>query len=376
MLLPSLAKKIVSEVRRLLDEDIIVVDVSGTIIASTDKNRIDTFHEGALLTCQERTKRIITKNEETQLKGVKAGINLPVFFQNEVIGVIGITGEPDKVSPYGEILKKMTELLIQESYYAQQLELDSRVLEAFVFDWIQLKEWPETFYDRGKLLDIDLTIHRQVIIGSIGNTNDLHSNTWNYLKKKYENHTKSDVIVRWGNDRFLILRAIEQDQKKPNIYYQFERLKERLENDLHDTLSFGIGQVVAPNLVRASFEQAQRALAVAKLTHSIVFDEDLKLEMILQGIGAKTRSEFVKRVIGGLSDEQELIETLRTFFKHNQSFKKTSEALHIHVNTLHYRLKRIEDVTGLNPRDFRDTVTIYLALQLLDESLIKYDVNG
>ncbi len=61
--------------------------------------------EGAFLVCQEKQKRIITKEDEGKLKGVKAGINLPVFFHGDVIGVIGITGDPANVSPYGELLK-------------------------------------------------------------------------------------------------------------------------------------------------------------------------------------------------------------------------------------------------------------------------------
>lgn len=44
-------------------------------------------------------------------------MNLPLLFHDEVIGVIGITGEPENISRYGEILRKMTELLIHENYF-------------------------------------------------------------------------------------------------------------------------------------------------------------------------------------------------------------------------------------------------------------------
>lgn len=80
MLSPHLAKKIVSDVRCLIHENLIIVDTHGIIIASTDPTRIGQFHEGAFLVCQEKQKRIITKEDEGKLKGVKAGINLPVFF--------------------------------------------------------------------------------------------------------------------------------------------------------------------------------------------------------------------------------------------------------------------------------------------------------
>jgi carbohydrate diacid regulator len=50
LLLPELAEKIVKEVRKLIGEDIIVVNIDGYVIASTDLARVGTFHEGALVT--------------------------------------------------------------------------------------------------------------------------------------------------------------------------------------------------------------------------------------------------------------------------------------------------------------------------------------
>lgn len=117
MLFPDLANKIVREVRRLIKENIIIINIQGVIIASTDIERIGQFHEGALRCAKQKKTVIITKEDERRLHGVKAGMNLPLLFHDEVIGVIGITGEPENISQYGEILRKMTELLIHENYF-------------------------------------------------------------------------------------------------------------------------------------------------------------------------------------------------------------------------------------------------------------------
>lgn len=71
MILPELAEKIVKEVRKLIEEDIIVVNTEGYIIASTDLVRVGTFHEGALLTAQKKRKLIITAEDQLNLSGVK-----------------------------------------------------------------------------------------------------------------------------------------------------------------------------------------------------------------------------------------------------------------------------------------------------------------
>lgn len=40
--------------------------------------------------------------------------------------------------------------------------------------------------------------------------------------------------------------------------------------------------------------------------------------------------------------------------------------MHVHINTLHYRLKRIQDLTTLDPKRMQDAMLFYLALLLLD----------
>jgi carbohydrate diacid regulator len=369
VLLPHLAKKIVSEVRRLLDEDIIIVDTNGIIIASTDLKRLGNFHEGAFLVCQEKKKRIITKEDESRLKGVKAGINLPIFFHGDVIGVIGITGDPKKVSQYGELLKKMTELLIQESYYTEQLELESRALEAFVFDWVQRREWSTVFYERAQLFGIDLHLPRRVIVGAFFSKNaSLQIDIWKYVKKAW--NEQGDVIVRWGNDRFLILQTAHIHEKE-RIATKIKHLQHALNEKYGIPFSFGVGKIVSAKNVHLSYKQAERALHVAKQTNAIVFDEDLRLEMCLEEISLPTREEFIKRTIEPLFNEQELLDTLRTFFEHHLSLKQTAQALHIHINTLHYRLKKIQELTNLNMKQTEDLVTLYLAVRFLDENTKK-----
>ena len=41
-----------------------------------------------------------------------------------------------------------------------------------------------------------------------------------------------------------------------------------------------------------------------------------------------------------------LLETLELFLAHDCSWARTAQALHVHVNTVHYRVRRIEILTG------------------------------
>lgn len=365
MLIQELAEKIVAEVRKLLNEDIIVVDTKGLIMASTDPKRVHTFHEGALIASQKKEKLIITEQDQAILKGVKAGINLPIFFQRDVVGVIGITGDPETVSPYGEIIRKMTELLISESYYTEQFDWQSRSVEAFLLDWIQLKEWNGSFLDRAALLQIDLKLDRQVIIAEVDKeASNLYRDLWLSILS-WNDRGKHDVISRWGNNRIIYLLSSKtkasSNHEKAKRFHQF--LLKRFKCDV----SMGVGLVVSPSDLNISYQQAERALNSRQSNRDLIFDENLALEMILDEIKEKTKEDFIMRTIQPLLKEEELLATLKTLIENDFSLKNTSQSLHIHINTLHYRLKKITELTNLNPRKMDDLFIIYLGLLFLDK---------
>jgi hypothetical protein len=57
-----------------------------------------------------------------------------------------------------------------------------------------------------------------------------------------------------------------------------------------------------------------------------------------------------------------LLETLQAFFDCGLDRRRTAQQLHVHPNTLDYRLRRITELTGLDPGRPRDLVMLELAL--------------
>jgi carbohydrate diacid regulator len=360
LLQANLAKKIVQEVRKLLDEEIVLMDTNGVIMASTNNTRIGNFHEGAMITCKSKRKLIISKDDEQTLKGVKAGINLPIFSDQNVVGVIGITGDPMAVSRYGELLRKMTELLIKESIFMEEAERHIRSMEAFVFDWLELREWDSSFMNRAERLGINLSIQRQIVLIKILNSTSSQHKT---IEKWNGSFGSEDILVRWGQDRFLLLLNTENHFDKKYLNHRLSDWKNRINEDV----LFGVGNVTSAKDLKKSFLQAERALHSVKLNQWIVFDDELTLEMIVDDLRSETKTLFVERTIKPILQDQELVETIKTLFDNNHSIKETSSQLHIHINTLHYRLKKIEELTGLNPKWSKDQVILYLALQFIDK---------
>jgi DNA-binding PucR family transcriptional regulator len=58
-----------------------------------------------------------------------------------------------------------------------------------------------------------------------------------------------------------------------------------------------------------------------------------------------------------------LLDTLDAFLTSGGRYKATAEALHIHENTLRYRLARVEALTGRSLGSMADRVELWLALR-------------
>ena len=107
------AKTIVNEISKLVKQNINLMNEQGIIIASCDKERIGQFHEGAYKIITEKLDEYYI-SEEKATETARKGLNLPLELDGEIVGVVGITGSYDEVINQGRLLKKMTEILLQE----------------------------------------------------------------------------------------------------------------------------------------------------------------------------------------------------------------------------------------------------------------------
>ncbi|HWQ14770.1 MAG TPA: helix-turn-helix domain-containing protein, partial [Roseiflexaceae bacterium] len=78
--------------------------------------------------------------------------------------------------------------------------------------------------------------------------------------------------------------------------------------------------------------------------------------------------EFYRATLAALADYDrdqgsELLKTLEAFFDNLGNLARTAEALHVHRNTLLYRLERVEQISGLNLEESEDRLALWLALK-------------
>ena len=160
-------QNIVEELEGTIQKNINIMDETGCIIASSDITRIGTYHSGAQQVISQKLDELVICEEE-QYTGAKNGINLPIIIEDEIVGVVGITGEKEEVQILGKIIQKMTKILIIDSYQNNQKKMMDNMRNNFLFSWLfaseENGETEENMKLRGQLLGIDINLDRVAVV--------------------------------------------------------------------------------------------------------------------------------------------------------------------------------------------------------------------
>jgi sugar diacid utilization regulator len=130
-----------------------------------------------------------------------------------------------------------------------------------------------------------------------------------------------------------------------------------------------------PREVARSYAQAQRTTHTLKRlgragTVSAFGDLGI-LRLLLQVPDLAELRSFAADVLGKLAvheqeHKSEYLTTLACYFRENNSPQRASRILHVHPNTVAYRVKRIEEITGLRLDNYTDRLIAQVALEILD----------
>lgn len=114
--------------------------------------------------------------------------------------------------------------------------------------------------------------------------------------------------------------------------------------------------------------QARAACAAASAgSAEVVRYDEQPLGVLLAG-GPEHARAMVDAVLGGLFDMRSddravLLKTARTWLAAGGSNAATSRSLHVHKNTVRYRIRMLEDVTGRDLTRPADAAELFVALE-------------
>lgn len=126
----------------------------------------------------------------------------------------------------------------------------------------------------------------------------------------------------------------------------------------------------------AALSQAYEETALALKVGSIFYSEHTIFPYNYLGIGrliyelpTSVCEDFLCEIFGkqtSFSFDEEAMQTINKFFQNNLNIAETSRQLHMHRNTLIYRLEQIEKHTGLDIRKFEDAMTFKIAIMAIN----------
>ncbi|MGL5150799.1 MAG: CdaR family transcriptional regulator [Clostridium sp.] len=349
MLSKILAQKIVDKMMDIVPYNINIMDKEGIIIGSGEKERIGTFHLKAMEALKSK-KPIEVRVEEER---VKPGVNIKIEFNNRAIGVIGITGEPKKVRPFGEIVKVAAELLISQEYSLEKYFMKNKLKEDFLYEWLYRKEvYNEEFIERGRELEIYIEDYKEIMVIE--------------YDKKEEKEIKNTLTKLLGEERLII----DVNTNRFIVIYKTKINKEKLV----ERFNLIIAYLEIQNYLWVTFNTAVSALNTSKKINykDKILDKDkCRFLSSIEKTVCTEDSKIIINKIKNLGDDELL--TFNALIEYNFEKTKVAEKMHIHRNTLGYRINKIEEGLGMS---LNDTIDLYRCINAYLYNKINTSINS
>ena len=183
-----------------------------------------------------------------------------------------------------------------------------------------------------------------------------------------------DSIIPINYRTAVFIKDLE-GQTKEEMREFIEAVIGTIETEGYADICAGIGREYSDiEGIRTSYMEAESALKLGMRYHRqehVFIYEEQTLERIVDSIPEDQKEEILKLFFGtdsehGLSDE--MLETVRVFFRNDLNLTAASKQLFIHRNTLNYRLDKIKKDYGLDLRSFQDAVIFRVISEIASKS--------
>lgn len=372
----SVAQRIVDRAMTIINHNVNVMDRTGIIIGTGNQQRLHHVHEGALRVLEYGQACDIGQSHAEKMKGVQPGINLPIRFRGEIVGVVGVTGEPADVSQFADLVVMTAELMIENASMMSEIHWNQRQIDNIIFEMIHGEaEMDDLFEVRTRKLGIDPHLARVAIVISMKTPDgkDLSVDEVEKIQQVLRQGHPNDLMALVCPTQAVLLHTISNCKN-----WHPDRVSGFLQTTIQRIKGFGqidyrvsLGRFI-PGLknIPLSYRSAQEALQVGlKLNPEKRFYRyfDYQMDSVLLELTNNWKGRDLQTLIEPLikaDGNGVLRKTLRAFIAQHTDAGATRKKLHIHRNTLGYRLDRIQALTGRNPRLFNDLVFLHFSLRL------------
>lgn len=389
MLLNSaLARQISDKANVVLKRDLLIADLSGQILAGSPK---PTFVSEALAASQ--TGRATTSDfEDRQTKW------WPFVYEERTIAVFGLPLDTGPITQEaGTLLQGLAEVIVYQHFLLDKIQSAERVRADFIKHLLTAPTIdPADIHRQADILQLNLRGAQAVILIHLDGleksirTQYAHLSSEeqqlqidtiaetinNYIREGFKNH-QENLVAYLGEDRFILLKGLSGETLTTlNTIRQMNEKGQLVKNLLADKhleqpISIGIGQYY-PDLggLRKSNQDAKLALEVGSKVWGVGRVYHIKqvgMFITLASTSQDRKAELAHQILSPLLRDDQLFKTVQTFLASGLNLTDAAEKLHIHRNTLIYRLDKTKKLINLDPRHFDDALQIKLGLMFYQD---------
>lgn len=192
----------------------------------------------------------------------------------------------------------------------------------------------------------------------------------NFIEKEWFVRSIEQITRTVTEHYFLFPRAYQ-------LIFIIPKVKKNTWNQIVDQIErkwgakkkirYGIGRETVVHDLPTSYKEAVRAVGYAKSTESnrVVTYANLGFERLLYELDPAIIETFMHdRLHRLLILDPSFMNTLYHYIESNKNHKRTAEKLHIHPNTLYYRLKKIEEELEIDMNHEKDWVDLVIAVRI------------
>lgn len=365
MIAENKARRIVAEITKIIPQKLNIINSDGIILASSEPERVGQRHEGALRLFDSGLEELVIHSDD-EYAGGRVGMVLPIEVRAERLGAIAITGAPEQIRPYAQIVRRMTEILLLEDVQNQEYEQMQILRNRYLSEWLhgEQTESMASFVDRGKALGIDITLPRRVVILDV-------------VSQQKSQPLKENIAQTSAAEKKL--RAVFEELYDKRPFYLLEKsyfivgVPELDDKQIQRHIDYATRQICSPDGVclrigidggvrryteiTKAYTEARRAWKANRreFRQVVRFYNDIDMEIFIDEISDTTKWEYIHKIFPGFSAEEiaESLKILQDYYAMDGSITKASERLFIHKNTLQKKLIRIAERTGKDPRSHR-----------------------
>ena len=326
-----------------------IMDQKGIIIASTEKHRIGDFHQGAAEVLETGKPVLIKKEDLPRYPGTKEGYNMPIFLNDEIIGVVGIFGCEEEVQSIANLLRVYVTQSFSQFQMTQkqnlEAELRNQLLRLLLFGGESQKEMIAKLC--GMLnLQLEYPIRIVLLYERARERNMKHLLDYSQLIQNliWKNvlDRRRDVFGIQNADYVILLGGGESPE-----------MQKRLDKLLHEIEAEDVWNAAVSSPCRNLEEilAGMREVSVLKNRKGGVIqnleEHSCRMQYLLGSLtvqeGARTAARMLRRLKEqhGENQAEQLLRTARVYYECGGSVARAAEQLNLHKNTLLYRMKQL-----------------------------------